>query len=315
MEGHWSRVPLQKLEAVVIVGGAQVTTEALEACASNGVNVTSLAGNGRVRYQAGHGMGGNVHLRLRQIQGALDFRTRDQVARWLVAGKLANCRQMLKRWWWDARSTDRRYMSERQARVAACSAELVSAADGNAIRGCEGEGTRLYFEGLRRHLRVAGSKFSFDVRTRRPPRDPVNATLGFVYGLVLGPFAGALEAVGLDPQVGFLHGVRPGRPSLALDVLEEFRPAIADRFVAGLFTRRMLTEIDFVTTPGGACYLAEAGRRKLLYEFDQFKRVEAFHPPLRRAIPRSALPLTQATLMARFLRGDLPAYASYVMES
>jgi CRISP-associated protein Cas1 len=154
----------------------------------------------------------------------------------------------------------------------------------------------------------------FGSRTRRPPRDPVNAALGFAYGVLLTEVAGAVEALGLDPQVGFLHGVRPGRPSLALDLLEELRPSVADRFVAGLLTRRMLVESDFVRTAGGACYLTDDGRRKFLAAYEEFKSSEVVHPLLDRRIPRSAVPVVQATLLARHLRGDLPAYPPYVAE-
>jgi CRISP-associated protein Cas1 len=135
---------------------------------------------------------------------------------------------------------------------------------------------------------------------------------GFTYGVLLTEVVGAVEALGLDPQVGFLHGVQSGRPSLALDLLEELRPSIADRFVTGLLTRRMLVASDFTRTAGGACYLSDEGRRRFLTAYEEFKTVEIVHPLLVGPIPRSAVPLVQATLLARHLRGDLPAYPPFV---
>lgn len=196
-------------------------------------------------------------------------------------------------------------------RVAALEGQM----DGDRIRGIEGDGTRLYFKGLAHHLDVHGSEFPFLGRNRRPPRDPVNALLGFAYGLCLTEIVGATEAVGLDPQIGFLHGVRPGRPSLALDLLEEFRPAVADRFVAGLFTRRMVRAADFTFTVGGACYLTDEGRRKVIGEYEAFKSETMMHPLLDREVIRATLPSVQAILMARHLRGDLPAYPPFIMVS
>jgi CRISPR-associated protein Cas1 len=142
----------------------------------------------------------------------------------------------------------------------------------------------------------------------------VNALLSFAYSLLLGETIGALDSVGLDPQIGFLHGVRSGRPSLALDILEEFRPAIADRFAIRLIKLRMLQDAHFVRTLGGACYLTDEGRGVVLKEYERFKDEEVPHRLLGRRVPRWALPQIQATLMARHLRGDLAAYAPYLVE-
>jgi CRISPR-associated protein Cas1 len=137
--------------------------------------------------------------------------------------------------------------------------------------------------------------------------------MSFVYALVLSEVLGAVEGVGLDPQIGFLHDPRPGRSSLGLDLFEELRPSVADRFVVGLFSRKTLAAADFLTAPGGACFLTDDGRKKLIEAHEVYGTAEVMHPPLDRKMPRAALTVVQATLLARHLRGDLPAYPPYVM--
>ncbi len=307
------RVPLEALEAVVLVGHAQMTSEAITACAARHVRVASVQATGKVRFMFGGGLGGNVHLRLAQYRAASQAEHCLDLSRWIVAGKLQNARRLLRRWMWDARPRRHRRLQRLEAAIAAKIDSLPQAASGDSVRGFEGEGTRLYFEGLREHLQDVGCELTFETRSRRPPRDPVNAALSFAYGLLLTEVTGALEAVGLDSQVGFLHGIRPGRPSLGLDLLEEFRPALADRFVVGMLTRRTLTSDDFMTTPGGACYLSEPGRRKFIDAYEDFKSQQVTHTLLGRQVVRGALPVIQAILMARHLRCDLAAYPPFVV--
>lgn len=271
-DGSRSRVPLEALEAVVLVGHAQMTSEAIAACATRHVRVASLQGNGKVLYMLAGGAGGNVHLRLAQYRAAQDQERCLNIARWIVAGKLQNARRMLRRWSWDAPPRPRRRLEQLAASILALLSRLPEVCDGDTARGYEGEATRLYFEGMREHLMTAGCQLGFGARNRRPPRDPVNASLSFTYGLLLTEITGAAEAVGLDPQIGYLHCIRSGRPSLALDLMEEFRPAHTDRFVVGLLTRRVLSTEDFVTTAGGACYLSEQGRRKVIEGYEAYKQ-------------------------------------------
>lgn len=311
-DGSRSRVPLEALEAVVLVGHAQMTSEAIAACATRRVRVASLQGNGKVRYVLGGGLSGNVYLRLAQYRAAQNPERCLAIARWIVAGKLQNARRMLRRWIWDASPRPRRRLEQLDVSIAELLSRLPEVRDGDTARGFEGEGTRLYFEGLREHLVASRCQLAFQARNRRPPRDPVNAALGFVYGLLLSEVIGAAEAVGLDPEVGYLHGLRPGRPSLALDLMEESRPTHADRFVVGLLTRKVLSPEDFVITTGGACYLTEAGRRQVIASYEAYKTEEVAHALLGRSVTRGALPTIQAILMARHLRGDLPVYPPFV---
>ena len=152
----------------------------------------------------------------------------------------------------------------------------------------------------------------FTTRNRRPPRDPVNALLGLSYALLTTEFSGAVETVGLDPQIGFLHRARSGRASLALDLVEEFRP-IVDRFVVGITRRRQIQTRDFTMKAGGACYLTDQGRDHLLKLWEDHKGVGFKHGLLGRRVERWALPTVQATLLARHLRGDLPAYTPFIL--
>lgn len=315
VDGSKSRVPLESLEALVLLGAGQVTSEALDACIRRKIRVAALRRNGKVRFVVGGPISGNVYLRTAQHRTAHDGEQRAAIARWIVAGKLQNYRRLLRRWSSEARPLVRSHFADLSDRIHLRIVALQGTCDGDRIRGIEGDGTRLYFRALTHHLHERGSEFPFTGRNRRPPRDPVNTLLGFIYALVLTELIGAAEAIGLDPQVGFLHAPRPGRPSLALDMLEEFRPALADRFVVRLLTRHIVRAPDFTFTPGGACYLSDEGRRAVVRAYEAFKSEFVPHPLLDRSVVRATLPYLQAVLMGRHLRGDLPAYPPFVMAS
>lgn len=308
-----TRIPLETLDGVVLLGGGQVTCEAIAACVERGVRLAALRRNGKLRFAVGGPVSGNVHLRVAQVQAATDPRHVIALARWFVAGKLQNYRRLLAIWASDATPGDRAYLRRQEAAIATRLDALANADDGDRIRGIEGDATRRYFKGLATQIASTGSGLYFAGRSRRPPRDPVNALLSFLYGLVLTELIGALDAVGLDPQVGFLHGVRSGRPSLALDLLEEFRPAVADRLAVRLIGRRQIRGEHFQITPGGGCLLTDEGRRAVLGAYEAFKDAEVPHLLLDRMVPRWSLPMLQATLLARHLRGDIQAYPPFVL--
>lgn len=307
------RVPIEALDAIVIASHAEVTNEALALCADRGIHVTSLSRSGHVRFSTARGAKGNVLLRWRQFAVAKDRDAALQVAKVIVAGKLRNSQRAMSHWSKDASISVRRSIKRLTGHVNDQAERVWTADTADRVRGCEGLGARAYFEAMALHLSMVRPDVEFTTRTRRPPRDPVNAALSFCYGLLLSELSGALEGVGLDPQVGFLHDLRPGRPALALDLLEEFRPSVADRFAVKLLARRVLAESAFTVGPGGACYLSDDGRRLLLNAWESHRAEVITHPLLARAIPRSALPVTQATLMARHLRGDLPVYPPYLV--
>ena len=218
---------------------------------------------------------------------------------------------VLARWSRDNSDlTTSRDLSHRATKIGDRIERLAAAPTPDHVRGIEGDAARIHFGGIARLLDKGPLRYTN--RTRRPPRDPVNAALSFCYSLLVTEGSGAADSVGLDPQIGFLHTARPGRPSLALDLAEELRP-IVDRFVVGLARRRQLKPSDFTKTPGGAVYLNDTGRRRLLRHWEEHKNVEYPHPILKREVGRWALPTVQATLMARHLRGDLTAYPPFVL--
>jgi len=180
------------------------------------------------------------------------------------------------------------------------------------MRGFEGAAARAYFKVLGALVRPDDPELMPCGRTRRPPRDPVNALLSFFYGLLRTECAGALEAVGLDPQVGFFHTLRPGRPSLALDLMEELRPVLADRLALTLVNRREVGGDDFVTSEGGAVHLSDPGRKKVITAYQEAKLRQITHPLLREDVSAGLLPHVQARLLARFVRNDIPYYPPYL---
>lgn len=304
-----TRVPVETLEAIVLTGRAEVSNHALGELTRRGVRVSALSKTGRLRFHIAGATSGNVMLRIAQVRHADAEEESLRIARWIVAGKLQNCRRMMRRWAWDAPSPTERGVIEHEIEaVDARLAALAATSDGDTVRGIEGDGSRRYFKAMAMRLNSGEQSLSFPRRSRRPPRDPVNALLGFVYGLVLTEVIGASESVGLDPQIGFLHRPRPGRPSLALDLIEELRPSVADRFAVAALQRGQVRPDDFEVRAGHAVYLNDDGRRKVLALYDTYRQQAVAHPLLDREVPRALLPSIQATLMARHLRGDLSSY-------
>ena len=306
------RAPLLRLDGIVVIGRVTVTPFLIHRCAEDGRSVTWLDRRGRYRGRLETLCRGNVLLRHAQHACAEDSCRTVNIAREMVAAKIQNSRQVLLR---GARETD----GERAAALGAAAQRLAdslrslrSLQDLDAIRGQEGEAARTYFRSLS-HLvsgeaRVRGPAG----RSRRPPRDPFNAILSFLYALLRSECASAAESVGLDPQVGFLHALRPGRPALALDLMEELRPVIADRVALTLINRRELADSDFDRLPGGAIQLTDNARRKVIAGYQHRKEQEVTHRLLKQALPLGLVPHVQARLLARHIRGDIPAYPPFL---
>jgi len=307
--GTQRRVPLEGIDAVVLFGG-QMTIDAIAACVERQVRVACLRRSGAVRFVVGGPQRGNIHLRIAQHAASADAGRSMAIARSVVAGKLQSCRRLLLRWARDADPPVARALRTRAEVVTDRLGALASARHADHLRGIEGDAARAYFAGV--GMVLADSPFPFLARNRRPPRDPVNALLGFAYGLLVTEVTGALESVGLDHQAGFLHRPRSGRPSLALDLVEELRP-VADRFVVRTLRRRELGWDDFTVTPGGATYLSDEGRKRFFRLWERAKEQPMEHALLRRPVDRWAVPSVQATLLARHLRGDLPGYPPFVL--
>jgi len=311
-ESGTTRIPLASIDAVVLLGSGQVTSDALAACVKRNVRVASLRRSGAVRFVVGGPISGNVHLRMAQHAAVVSDEHSLDIARAVVAAKLQSSRKLLLRWSREAKSPQRRRrLQERSQMVFERIVRVPGAATGDHLRGIEGDAARIYFGGLGQHLDDLGLRFNS--RTRRPPRDPVNALLSFCYGLLTSEFVGSINSVGLDHQLGFLHRPRAGRPSLALDLAEELRP-MTDRFSVSLLKRRQLGASSFERTPGGAVYLSDDGRDIVLRAWEAHKERSIPHGMLRRPVERWALPTVQATLMARHLRGDIRAYPPFVSQ-
>ena len=305
------RVPLEAVDALVVLGGAQITTQALDACVRRGVRVAALQMSGAIRFVVNGPTSGNVHLRTAQFEAVRDDARSLDVARAVVAAKLQNSSTVVRRWSRDEKApVAAEELAARGEQIRERIARLAEAETGDHVRGVEGDAARIYFRAVAQA--VSSSELEFSGRTRRPPRDPVNALLGFCYGMLVTECIGAAESVGLDYQMGFFHRPRAGRPSLALDLAEEFR-ALTDRFVVSLVRRRQIGVCDFDHTPGGGVYLSSDGRTRLLESWEAHKETEFRHQLLGRPVERWALPLVQATLLARHLRGDLPAYPPFVL--
>jgi len=305
------RIPLEAVDSLILMGGAQVTTQALDACIRRGVRISSLRLGGSVRFIVSGATGGNVHLRLAQYRAVTDESHSLEIARVIVAAKLRNSSSVIKRWARDTREPEKaKRLKSSAQRILQRIERLGDVETGDQARGVEGDAARIYFRALSQVLSPGGLDFS--VRTRRPPRDPVNAMLGFGYGLLVRECIGAMESVGLDYQMGMFHRPRSGRPSLALDLAEEFR-ALVDRFVVTLVRRKQVNSKDFTNMPGGGVYLTDEGRKQFLTMWEAQKEFEVWHQLLGRNVGRWALPSVQATLMARHLRGDIPAYPPFTI--
>lgn len=307
------QVPLHHLGAIVCFGSVEMSTALIHKCAEDGRSVVFLGRSGRFKARVVGPVTGNVLLRTAQHDAARDEKTAGEIARNLVAGKIQNSRQVLLRAGREADVDADRKPLRRAARTLAGSLRrLESLADLDRIRGIEGDAARTYFANFDRMVRESRDEFRFVRRSRRPPRDRLNALLSFLYALLLNECVASAEGVGLDPQVGFLHALRPGRPSLALDLMEELRPVLVDRLALTLINRRQVTAGDFTERTGGAVHLSDGGRKAVLVAYQKRKQAEVQHAVLEAKTPLGLVPHLQARLLARRLRGDLELYPPFL---
>lgn len=307
------RVPLHHLTAVVCFGHINLSAPLMHRLADEGIALVLLNDNGRFKARLEGAVSGNVLLRQAQFQRAADPMFTLDMARACVAGKIKNTRQVLQRGAREAKTEDEAKALTRLADdLAASLRALPEAANLDILRGVEGEAARQYFSGLNLLVRPdQRESFCMDGRTRRPPRDRFNAMLSFLYAMWMNDCRSALEAAGLDPQVGFLHALRPGRAALALDLMEEFRPW-ADRLALTLINRGQLSEDDFAMREGGGVSLEPDARKAVVVAYQERKRDEINHPLLAQSVPLGLVPLVQARLLARALRDEGAPYVPFV---
>ena len=297
-------------------GGVHVTPAAMGLCADRGVAVAFLTESGRLVARVDGPHGGNVLLRREQYRKADDPASRAGVARCAIAGKVQNGRNLLLRAGREADpGADRDALQAAAGRLGDALGPLGAEADVDSARGREGDAARVYFGAFAHMVRQNRDAFAPNGRSRRPPLDPMNALLSFLYGLLCHDCTAAAAAAGLDPAVGFLHVDRPGRPGLALDLMEEFRPLLADRVALALVNRRQVGPDGFETRAGGAVGMTDATRKAVIGAYQGRKREEVVHPLLGQKCPVGRLPFLQARVLARHLRGDLPGYVPCVLKN
>jgi len=307
------RLPLHGLDGIVCFGQVSCSPWLMGACAERGILISFMTENGRFQARVCGPVSGNVLLRRAQYRRADEDEFPAGLARSIVIAKIANCRTVLMRAIRDR--PDRDHVTELEGavkRLARSLRNLEGEQSLDAVRGIEGEAARSYF-GVFDHL-VAAQKddFCFRERSRRSPMDTMNALLSFLYTLLTHDMTAALEAVGLDPAVGYLHRDRPGRPGLALDLIEELRPFLADRLALSLVNRQQVKGSGFRQSETGAVMMDDETRKRLLVAYQKRKREEIRHPFLGEKTQVGLLPHLQATLLARCLRGDLDGYPPFV---
>ncbi|WP_448534633.1 type I-C CRISPR-associated endonuclease Cas1c [Parathermosynechococcus lividus] len=308
------QVPLHHLGGIVLFGNVLVSPYLIHKCAEDGRGVVWLTEHGRFKGRLVGSTTGNVLLRQALYEATSSQLKSLAVAQHLVAAKLQNARNVLLR---AARETTN--MAERQSLQAAGknhadSLTKVSQAESiDFLRGIEGIAAKAYFSVFGLMVRQQRGLFTFTGRSKHPPRDPLNALLSLAYTLLTNDYVGACESVGLDPQMGFLHSLRPGKPSLALDLVEELRPIFADRLVLTLINRQQIKPEDFIERPGGTIYLNDEGRKTFLAAYQKRKQEEVMHPILEQRIPWGLIPHVQARLLARYLRGDVSSYQPFIL--
>jgi len=310
------RLPAHMLESLVCIGRILVSPPLLGYCSEHGISVCYLAPNGKFLARVEGPVSGNVLLRREQYRRSDDPQGCAAIVRNLLIGKVHNQRAVISR---GLRDHGEAVTEEaRNSLIHACKRlrrilhKLEEVPTTDVMRGLEGEAAQAYFSVFNHLLRAGNPALSFKGRSRRPPLDAVNALLSFLYTLLTHDCRSALETTGLDPAVGFLHRDRPGRPSLALDLVEEFRPLLADRLALSLINRQQLNERDFRTLDNGAVLLKEDARKIVLTAYQDRKREELRHTFLEEKAPIGLFPAIQAQLLARHLRGDLDAYPPFL---
>lgn len=305
--------PLQMLEGIVSFSYRGASPALMGECAKRGISLCFMTKNGRFLARVSGEERGNVLLRKQQFRVSDDPALSCRIARNMIFGKIYNCRWQIERTVRDhALRVEAEKLKSISRQLAGQVEQISCCADLDSLRGLEGEASARYFSVLDQLILNQREDFSFDGRSRRPPADPVNAMLSFLYTLLAHDCAAALESVGLDPYVGFMHRDRPGRQSLALDLMEELRPIAADRLMLTLVNTRMIQDRHFSRQAGGAVLMNEEGRKTLLTAWQSRKKEEITHPYLKEKIAWGLVPYVQALLLARYIRGDLDGYPPFL---
>ncbi len=308
-----ARFPLHNLEEIICFSYAGASPALMGACAKRNIGLSFCSPHGRFLARTTGVSNGNVLLRREQYRVAEDIQRSCLIAKHMIWGKMYNCR-------WSIERTKRDHklrIDEEKFREASCAiydimSQTLEVSSLDSLRGLEGAAASIYFDAFDDMILRGKDEFFFYGRSRRPPTDKVNAMLSFAYSLLASSCASALESVGLDAYVGFMHRDRPGRTSLALDLMEELRPCFADRFVLTMINNKVMQVGDFESAEGGAVTMTDGGRRKFLKSWQERKQEVITHPYLGEKMPWGIVPYVQALLLSRYLRNDLDAYPPFL---
>ena len=306
------QVPLHLIGDIICFGNVMCSPFLLGHCAGKNISISFMTEYGKFLAAVRGPVSGNVLLRRQQYRMADSEDTSRLIASNIICGKLANCRVVINRVVRDhAAKVDSRVLKDASKRIDAVIDRIPRMQSLDEVRGCEGQGSAEYFGVFNHFIVDQKDDFMFRGRSRRPPLDEVNAMLSFIYTILTHDIRSALETVGLDPAVGFLHRDRPGRPGLALDLIEEFRPVIADRLILSLINRKQVTKKSFSRAANGAVTMNEEARKTLLVEYQNRKKETVYHPYIEETVEIGLLFFIQANMMARFIRGDIDGYPPF----
>ena len=307
------RLPLHNLEGIVSFGYRGTSPALMGACAERNISLCYLSPQGKFLARVNGKIKGNVILREQQYKAFLDEGNSLEAAKYCIIGKLYNARWVLERATRDHNlQVNVEELKEASEKLKKSLTRVNDCQSKEQLRGIEGEAAQIYFGVFDELILQQKKDFLFKGRTRRPPLDNVNALLSFVYTLLTNTITSALETVGLDPYVGCLHTERPGRVSLSLDLIEELRPVLADRFVLSLINRKMITKKGFEKKENGAILMDDKTRKLVLAEWQNKKKETLTHPFLKEKVEWGMVPYVQAMLLARYLRGDLDGYPPFL---
>ncbi len=307
------RIPVHNIEGIVSMGFMGASPSLMALCAERNVALSFVSESGWFLGRVSGPVSGNVLLRRKQYRLADDELAALELAKLFIAGKIANTKTVLQRALRDHKELINSVaLEEAISTLAFKQKQVLTSKQPNELRGYEGESAMTYFSVFDQLILHQKDDFRMEGRNRRPPRDNVNSMLSFVYTLLMHEVRAALESVGLDPCVGFLHVDRPGRQSLALDMMEEFRPFLADRLVLSLINRRQISKNGFIKQPTGGILMNDETRKEVITTWQRRKQEEITHPFLEERIPIGMLPYCQAMLLARYLRGDLDNYPVFI---
>ena len=306
------RIPIHNIEGIVTFGYMGASPGIMKLCADNNVSLTFLSPNGKFISRSQGPTRGNVLLRKTQYANSDNENYALHLSKLFIAGKLQNYRNILRRFVRD--NGENKRIEDAAEQLLKCKKRVLIADNIDSVRGIEGEAATAYFAVFNDLILNQKDDFAFNGRNRRPPKDAVNAMLSFVYTLIASDMTAALETVGLDPYVGFLHQLRPGRASLALDMMEEFRAYLGDRLVLSLINRRQVSKKDFGQQGEESIVMTDSARKTLLSAWQSRKKEIIVHPYLNEKVNIGLLPYIQAMMMARFIRKDIDDYPVFLIK-